>query len=154
MADGRYFDSYLGGGLYGHNWYGIYQIRTYTATEDPLGSTLYIADISVHDKEMNFGSIFQLVFDDYNDDGNPDFTLGQWFSNNGNAYKIFTIKPDGKVEELNTNGIFLSRNHDFSVQLDKINPKSFSTSYYDNSIGKSVEEIYEWHIDRFIQING
>jgi hypothetical protein len=43
---------------------------------------------------------WQIVFDDYNRDGQIDFNLGQYFSCNGWAYRLFTIAPDGRVSRL------------------------------------------------------
>ncbi|HKR00092.1 MAG TPA: hypothetical protein VJT09_05435 [Pyrinomonadaceae bacterium] len=43
---------------------------------------------------------WQIVFDDYNGDGQIDFNLGQYFSCNGWAYRLFTIAPDGRVSRL------------------------------------------------------
>ncbi len=49
---------------------------------------------------MIINSSFEIQFDDYNSDEDIDFTIGQYATSNGRDYKLFTIRKDGKIEEL------------------------------------------------------
>ena len=100
---------------------------------------------------MIFKDSFSLLFDDYNDDGSPDFVLGQYSSSNGFDYAIFSINQNGEVNRLNTNNssIFIGM-HEYSIQLEKLSPTSFKIEFYDNNIGEFGERIYKWEVDKFI----
>ena len=47
---------------------------------------------------------FRLGFHDYNQDGQPDFNIGQYENCNGWTYKLFTIARDGKITPLKVDG--------------------------------------------------
>ena len=109
----------------GSNWSGQYQIRIYT-DEGDFKCPLYLAPIFISDNQpMNFKSEFSLVFDDYNNDGNPDFTLGQYATSNGYEYALFTINQAGDVEKLDIDGLMFISEHDYSVKLETLSPTSF-----------------------------
>ncbi|MEO3945008.1 hypothetical protein [Gorillibacterium sp. CAU 1737] len=42
---------------------------------------------------------FEVKLDDYNADGFPDFTIGQWIGSNGSQYSLYTVK-ENRIEEL------------------------------------------------------
>lgn len=156
MLSGHYVYYNQGGGFYGNNFEGNYQVRVFTCESDEEND-IFKAPISIEGENMNFGGEtsfgeFSLVFDDYNNDGNTDFTLGQWGSSNGNIYKLFSIYPNGEIKELDTGGTMQIANHAFSVGLDKLTPTSFSVSYYDNSIGKHITTTYEWTDNKFVAL--
>ena len=46
------------------------------------------------------GGRWNLVFQDYNHDGIPDFNLGQWCEYESYCYGLLTVAPDGHVREL------------------------------------------------------
>ena len=153
MISGRYYYDEMPGAFQGSNWNGHYQVRVYTNEYD-FSSTAYLAPISLNDnEEMVFNSSFSLIFDDYNNDGNPDFTLGQYSSGNGFDYAIFSINQNGEVERLNTdNKLMFINMREYSVQLEKHSPTSFKFNFYDNSIGEYIERIYQWEEDKFVVI--
>jgi hypothetical protein len=41
----------------------------------------------------------------------------------------------------------------YSTKLEQINNHTFKINYYDNSIGKQIEDIYEWKENQFIKQN-
>ena len=107
------------------------------------------------DQPLTFPSTFKLEFGDYNNDGDMDFTLGQYGSSNGNFYNLFTVRKDGKVVELNIKdhpSLFISEPGKYSVKLDKIDNLTFKTKSYDNSKGKYFEDIFKWDGQQFIRI--
>lgn len=68
---------------------------------DEFGRTIAETDISkLFSGALTFQSSFKLELDDYNNGGDPDFTIGQYGSSNGYSYRIFTLRKDGKVEQL------------------------------------------------------
>lgn len=50
-----------------------------------------------HD-DVTFHSFFDIEFDDYNGDGDLDFTIGQYATSNGNIYQLFTIEQSGNIK--------------------------------------------------------
>lgn len=38
---------------------------------------------------------FDISFEGYNNDGFPDFSIGQYFSSNGSTYNLYSLMPDG-----------------------------------------------------------
>lgn len=149
MVSGEYYDknskhfSYGGGTYEDGNYHGQYQIRTVWEGEE-----LFSDWITLLDERMNFNKAFKLNFDDYNGDGNVDFTLGQWGSSNGSIYYIFSIHNDGSVEKLPGSDCFIAERA-FSIQLDKINDTSFRYQQYDNTEGAWYEVTKIWNKDMF-----
>lgn len=145
MTDGRYYEDKEPGAYMGSNWEGKFHIQLV----DDKGNIISELDLNkaFNEQKLNFQSTFSIEFDDYNNDGNIDFVIGQYASSNGNVYKLFTISPDGKIEELLIGGqseIFSSGGNRYSKKFEKIDMTSFKNQYYDNSKGKTVETYYSW----------
>lgn len=83
---------------------------------------------------------FMLLFDDYNGDGFPDFTIGQWGGSNGNIYSMMTIDPNG-FRTLEKN--IYSSDHRGSIRYRKVGDHAFVNQYYDQEKG-SLDVIYRW----------
>ncbi len=150
MVEGTYsFDEEISP-YRGNNWTGSYKIRVYTEEDNP-GTTVYYESISVleEDENMRFNRKFSLKFDDYNNDGNADFTLGQYGSSSGTLYSLFSITPEGKVEKLDTDGEIVISDDAFSVLLDKITSTSFETKCWNNGKGKDEVTLYQWGNNKF-----
>ena len=112
-----------GGGTYADNYRGSYRIRVAdsngrTVSESALGG------------ELNFGGAFDLAIADYNNDGRPDFTLGQHASSNGAVYEIYSLNERGEIERLNSNRELYVADHSPSILLDQIDADSFSIRFY------------------------
>lgn len=151
MKSGKYFYGCSGGETYETNWKGKYQIRIYS-DELNLDNYISINPIYIENNEMNFSEKFKLEFDDYNNDLNPDFTLGQYASGNYNIYRIYTILTNGELKELSCddgNSLMISK-HDFSIKLEKVNSNSFKTELYNSGTADIIEQIYEWKDSRFV----
>lgn len=145
MTDGRYYEDTNPGPYMGANWEGKFNIQLI----NDKGNVISKLDLNkvFNEQELNFQGDFNVEFDDYNNDGNIDFTIGQYASSNGNTYKLFTILPDGKIEPLIIKGqseIFSSGGNRYSIKFEKIGEATFKNQYYDNSKGETVETYYSW----------
>ena len=135
MVKGRYYEGWNPGAYMGTLWEGSFVIEL----ADEYGKTIAETDMSkMFSETLVFKFSFNLEFDDYNNDGNMDFTIGQYTSSNGRIYKIFTLRKDGKVEELPVKDhpdLFISNSTGYySTKLNKINGTTFEIEYYDNSV--------------------
>ena len=143
LTDGQYFtDQYAGygGGIYADNYQGNYELQVVGAD----GTLLSKMDFSsIEWPQANFPGKFTLLFDDYNGDGNPDFTVGQWGSSAMNLYDIYTVLPDGTAEMISQEAIaHFSR--DFSVQFDRDSGSGFYAKIYNNATGETETAHYLW----------
>lgn len=128
--------------LAGRNWSGRFKL----VVTDEHGKTL--SSYPLNDQfAQTFNDFFQLQFEDYNGDGDPDFTIGQYGTSNGYFYKLFTLRRNNVIEELPIkpeNQLFISSPERYSIKLDKVDEHSFKRSYYDNAAGKQVEDTFQW----------
>jgi hypothetical protein len=120
---------------------------------------------------------FSLYFDDYNGDGNPDFTYGGPISSSYASYEIFTILSDCSIKALTignpednyasqyfglyessiavVNGGVLTNEsrEDYTVSkpLYKIDDKTFAVvAYYNGEDSGYYKHVYQWQDDRFV----
>ncbi len=155
MVEGRYYEDWNPGPFMGTIWEGYYIAEL----ADEYGNTVMQTDFSKlynsGSEPLTFRFWFDFELDDYNGDGDPDFTAGQYGSSNGMDYKLFTIRKDGRIEELPVKDyptLFISNTTGYySTKLEKISSTSFKREYYDNSKGKHIEDTFEWNGREFIQ---
>ncbi|AEE95874.1 M56 family metallopeptidase [Mahella australiensis] len=145
MTDGRYYEETEPGPYMGSNWEGKYDIQLI----DSRGNILSKLDLNkaFNEEKLTFQSVFNIEFDDYNNDSNIDFTIGQYASSNGNIYRLFTILPTGEIKALPIRGqseIFSSGGNRYSKKFEKIDTATFKNRYYDNKTGEMVETYYSW----------
>ncbi|TXK72391.1 hypothetical protein FU659_31365 [Paenibacillus sp. N3.4] len=118
---------------------------------DPEGKELARFELNqgFNGEEMSFkkGPPFRLLFDDYNGDTQPDFTIGQWGGSNGNFYTILTIGPSG-FGILDSN--IYSADHRSSIRYRKIAPQAFLNKYYDQEKGTYIDQIHRWKDGAFL----
>ncbi len=149
LMSGKYSEDWNPGPLMGRNWEGEFQLQL----TDEDGKVISSADLNRFFKEgLVFNSFFDIDFDDYNGDGNVDFTIGQYASSNGNLFKLFTLEKSGKIEELPIKGhqeLLVSAAERYSVKLTKTKT-GFSSTYYDNRIEKHVKQSFVWNGKSFI----
>ena len=155
LVRGEYDEDWSPGPFSGTVWKGDFVIEL----ADETGKTITETNLGriYNNEPLIFTSHFQFEFDDYNDDGDADFTIGQYASSNGKDYKIYTVRSNGEIEELPIRGqpsLFISQNSGYSTRLEKVDPVSFKTSYYDNSAQKQVEKIFRWDGKAFVQVDG
>lgn len=153
MTEGEFFDrsspqNAQGMGMFDTNYLGFYRIAIYTDASH--GDALYTMPVAFDTDKLNFEKEFSLMFDDYNNDGNPDFTIGQWADANGSTYQIFTVLPGGKIEQLACEGGLCAASFEASIRLTKASPSSFSCEVYDIKTGKNVTLTYSWQEDKFV----
>ncbi|WP_340023001.1 hypothetical protein MHI24_28865 [Paenibacillus sp. FSL K6-1096] len=130
--------------LAGRSWSGQFRLEL----TDEQGEALGTFALSRHfSEELRFGDLFQIRFADYNGDGNPDFTIGQYGSSNGSLFKLFTLLPDHTIRELPVkgaaSGLLISSVDRYSVKLDQVEG-GFRARHYDNASGNEAETVYRW----------
>jgi hypothetical protein len=151
MVNGRYYEDWNPGAYMGTLWEGSFVIQL----ADEYGKTIAETDISkMFSEPLVFKSSFDFEFDDYNNDGDLDFTIGQYASSNGKVYKIFTLRKDGKVAELPVKDrphLFISDTTGYySTKLNKINGTTFEIEYYANSVPATFHDFYKWDNEQFV----
>ena len=157
MIKGKYYEDWNPGAIMGTIWEGYYTAEL----ADEYGGTIAQTDFSLlfnsSREPLVFRFSFDIEFDDYNDDGDIDFTVGQYSSSNGRDYKLFTIRKDGKIEELPVRDyqtLFISDTTGYySTKLTKVDKTTFKRSYYDNSAGKQFEDYFKWEDTEFVHVN-
>lgn len=152
MVKGRYYEDWNPGAYMGTLWEGNFVMEL----ADEYGKTLAETDISkIYTEPLVFKHAFTLEFDDYNNDGDLDFTIGQYASSNGQIYRIFTLRKNGKVEELpvkDHSDLFISnRSGYYSTRLNKLDSSTFQTEYYNNAEG-TFQDSYRWEDGQFVLV--
>jgi hypothetical protein len=142
MTEGKYFDEEYagaGGGIYPENYQGSYEIQIFNSDGKLISKT----NFENEGQPANFAGKFSLLFDDYNNDKNPDFSIGQWGSSSMNIYELYTIMPDGTVKRISSEA-FAHSSHDFSVKFNKDKDSGFYTQFYNNAKGETVTNHFVW----------
>ncbi|WP_127531762.1 hypothetical protein [Paenibacillus kobensis] len=97
--------------------------------------------------ELTFrqGKPFKLLFDDYNADGKPDFTIGQWAGSNGGDYAMLTVDEKG----MHILAHMYSADHRQSIRYPKVSDTAFVNQYYDMESGYK-DVVYRWQNGEFV----
>lgn len=150
MVDGKQYEETEAGPFQGWNWQGKFVVSLI----DEAGKTISELDLNeaFGGQDLVFNSSFLLQFDDYNNDGNLDFALGQYASSNGNVYRLFTIKDDViELLPVKTGEIFSSGGRSrYTTEFEKFAKSGFINTYYDNIKGKYIEQHFVWDGSQFI----
>ncbi len=92
---------------------------------DEDGNTTYSSPVSYNDEkmepyELKFKQGFELLFDDYNNDGNPDYTIKIDEDENGSTYSIDCMSNDG-TPRANPYGveIYMAGTFEDSIRLQR-----------------------------------
>jgi bla regulator protein BlaR1 len=154
MIKGNYNEDWTPGPYSGASWEGYYVIELC----DEYGNIIKQTNLGdVYKEPLIFSSAFELQFDDYNNDGDIDFTIGQYSSSNGREYKLFTLRKDKKIEELPIKDHFTlfisSTTGYYSTKLTKLDGITFKIDYYDNSKGKTSNRTFRWIEKEFIVLD-
>jgi len=152
MVKGKYYEDWNPGAYQGTLLEGYFIIEL----ADENGKAIAKTDLSpIYEEPLIFNSPFDLQFDDYNADGDLDFTIGQYTSSNGKDYKLFTLRKSGKIEVLpikDYSSLFISKTTGYySTKLEKIDNLTFKIEYYDNIKGKNSEAVFKWDGKEFVK---
>ncbi len=144
---GQYVDNTAIGPNQGNNWTGHFQLRVVSPTGN-IQSKLSLPDNKF--TQPLFTGKFQFHFADYNGDGYPDFTLGQYAGSNGNWYEIFEVNADGiaQLQTRPTAQLFVS-DFAYSPLFQQVKPDGFRIKYYDNAKPGWYQATYSWHNGTF-----
>ncbi|MES7204572.1 hypothetical protein U6Q21_12410, partial [Cutibacterium acnes] len=148
MTDGERIEETAPGPFMGEYWEGRFRLEL-VSHEGTLLHTLEL-NPSFGEERLMFASSreFQLAFADYNDDGFPDFSIGQYASSNGFIYNVYSLMPDGMI--VLHRDLFAARGA-YSVLFEKAGAAAFRNRFYDNAKGEYAEAIYVWQGDRFVR---
>ena len=140
----------LGGGLGEENYQGVCEVQV-LADGEALSSLALEGDGREELLFSDVGLPFALRFADYNGDGNPDFTIGQWAGSTADCYTLFTIAPDGTITpQSGPYAIFASDgkgdNEYCAVFVQEEN--GFTTQVYNNATGEYEQVPYGWDAAR------
>lgn len=91
------------------------------------------------------GAGWPIVLRDYNGDGRPEFSLGQYGSCNGWIYRILGVEETGEVIALSDDTFSADRAG--SSAAFHPTPHGFRHSWYDNSRGSSFCAEFRWVAD-------
>ena len=152
MVKGKYYEDWNPGAYQGTLLEGYFIIEL----ADENGKAIAKTDLSpIYEEPLIFNSPFDLQFDDYNADGDLDFTIGQYTSSNGKDYKLFTLRKSGKIEVLpikDYSSLFISKTTGYySTKLEKVDNLTFKIEYYDNIKGKNSEAVFKWDGKEFVR---
>ena len=167
MTQGRYITEEdgiaLGGGIGPKNYVGKCRLEIWTKNwEGKEGKPLYLYNVAGDGgEEMTFCTDSDalphlLEFEDYNGDGNPEFTLGQWAGSSADAYTLFSIDETGAPRQISgAYEIFASNGKSSAFEYSALFEKTeggFQTMIYDNALGEFVSQEYQWDavLERFV----
>lgn len=152
MTEGEkinYDDPWCGGG---ERWQGGFNIRVRKGksilSEQSLNELI---DGSYYPHSLSFWAPeFVLVFKDYNNDGQIDFNIGQYGSCAGNNYFLFTVKKNGKINQLPVEGILYqeSPNENSSNEI-RAKKGTITTKFFDDGY---ITNTYKWNGKTFVGV--
>ena len=90
---------------------------------------------------------FTLCFDDYNGDGDPDWTVGQWLSSNAKCYSLFPLDGAGEIRPISDAFGIVSDSGGYSTAFSAC-ADGFQTEVYDNAAGTWSQVTYVWSADQ------
>lgn len=100
LNDGHYIESVNGENIFCHGYRGKYELVVYDEETE-----LFRTEVSFPEREfLNFKEPFKLAFYDCNDDGNLEFSLGQW-QNDEMYYQFYSIDEAGNISPIDSEPI-------------------------------------------------
>ena len=115
-------------GKFGRSFYAEDGTRVYSSPVD-------YNEAAMEPFELTFTDGFDLVFDDYNSDGNPDYTIKIGENEQGSRYNVCCIANDGspRAGSMSTE-VFIAERHEDSIRLQ--NTESGYVTWSVNNEGK------------------
>jgi hypothetical protein len=144
MTEGEFSEQLDAGPYSGWNYVGNFVIEGKDA-DGNLVSSLDLNEV-FGGGNLVFGPMVELAFEDYNQDGNLDFTIGQWGTSNGFIYRLFSVNQESEIVALPIEddlSIF-SACFDYSTFFEKAGDTVFLVPFYDNTVGKNQIAYYRW----------
>ena len=154
LKEGSYRYEYLTGQQ--SFWNGSYYLQVFQDTPE-LGNLIAEIQLEIgHEKELSFSGQFELFLDDYNNDGQSDFTLGQWIGSNQSIYQIYSIDKNGipyilpiSISGSDQNSMIIA-SHSYSVALEKLSKDSITYENYDQTTGNYYSTELKWDETKFV----
>ncbi|WP_438432533.1 FG-GAP repeat domain-containing protein [Gorillibacterium sp. sgz500922] len=111
------------------------------------GQELYRFALAGKQSFRKLGKPFAIRIADYNGDGQPDFTIGQWAGSNGSTFDLYTAEADGF--RLLESGIYTASHAD-SVLYPMTGKAAFANYYYSHAdpVGY-FKTVREWQAPAF-----
>lgn len=96
MTSGQY--SSLWSSIHDRSWTGTFQLSIYSSQYNRgMHDPLFILPIEV----TGYNQYFDILIDDYNQDGNPDFVIAvESIASSAKSYRLYTIYEDYEISEL------------------------------------------------------
>ncbi|TJY42731.1 hypothetical protein E5161_07770 [Cohnella pontilimi] len=156
LVRGTYSENWAPGAYRGTLYEGYFQL----VIADSEGRILSATPLDkLFPDPLIFNRHFSLTFDDYNNDGLPDFTLGQRADSNGGFYKMLTFAEDLTIRELPVRGsefLYISKGEEggssYSVKLRKPKAGFVTFSSYNRDQGNYSDETYQWKNGEFLLV--
>ena len=146
IAEGEYYtveDVEPGGGIYNENYKGNCELRVL----DPKDKVLDKANLGAY----NYPGKFQLRISDYNKDGYPDVTLGNYGSFNWNMFELYTIDHQGKIRNICEDSIVVGvKDHSVFLTQTEEGNTDFYTSAWNNITGQMETIRWVWDQEKGI----
>lgn len=132
-------------------WIGQFQLELFDK-QGELRDTVQLNPL-FGDEELTFDGrySFDIRFNDYNRDGNPDFTIGQYESEYNFKYFLFSIKAN--EIELLIDDPFSASYDRYSTELARQRlPSGFKVWHYDSEIDAHVESEYVLENNQLVRL--
>jgi len=101
-------------------------------------------DIDNWSEPLRFDKYFEILSEDYDNDGTPELLIGQYGCQNWNLYHMYTVSEDLKISEKENVPELTISEQDYSIILQKDEDKLIY-SYYNNSKSDWVKkELIMW----------
>lgn len=157
LIDGNSEYAWCGGG---DRWEGDFLIRVRKGdkvlSEQSLNELFGQVFIKDHGPLSFWMPSFQLVFKDYNNDGQIDFNLGQYGGCAGNSYYLFAINKNGKINRLPIDfgkygGVYIQiPSHENTTDQIKFANGTVEDSFTDRDAEDITTRYFKWTGDKFI----
>lgn len=146
MTEGCYYteiDSVPGGGTYNENYEGEYILEIRDENNRILDE--YYVNQDWGYERINFPGKFDLCVSDYNADGLPDFTIGNYGSSSMNIFALYSVDKDGKISKI---GHVTDVSKDYSIYLiQEQESTDIYTTIWNNATGEEETVVWKWSED-------
>lgn len=136
LYNGEYYEEYLPGSNFGTNWVGKFKLRIIDTID---GKVIDSYELNEWD-EFTIKDKINITLKDYNGDGDYEFLIGQYGSSNFNIYRMYYITKNFKIGYYDKIGEINISNKSYSPEVKVNNIGDIEYSYYDNSIGDTIEK--------------